>query len=338
MGSDRKLEGIVMNRRLGIGSGAALIASLFGIAGSSTAHAAVTTWVSRAFPSGGLGAVTSDGQGHLVGFASDADGTGLQAYEYFPGTNSWTADASIPWGGTYEAGYFSGEAATMLSKGHIIVMGGTDYFCQAVNTVAEFNVASDTWTVLPSMPTPRQELAAVTGPAGKIYAIGGFKDGDSGCSGSHTLTTVEAYSPRLNTWTEITPLNVGRFDLGAAVGADGQIYALGGLPSGDTSTPLSTMEVFNPSHATNPWTVLPMPAPDRGSGTEGSDGLIYVNGVGAYNPSNHTWASFPASPDGASLVALVGGNCLGPIFAYGYPVPPAAPGWVMDRAYVKTHC
>jgi hypothetical protein len=328
-----------MNRRLGIGSVAALVVSFLGVAASTTAHASVSAWVSRAFPTGGVGAVTSDGQGHLIGFASDASGTGLQAYEYFPGTNTWAAGASVLWGGGYEAGDFSQEAATLLSKGHIIVMGGADYFCQSVNTVAEFNVASDTWTMLAPLPTPRQQLAAVTGPAGKIYAIGGYNGGDSGCSGAHTLTTVEAYSPRLNAWTEITPLNDGRFDLGAATGADGQIYALGGMPSVDTGTPLSTMEVFNPSHATNPWTVLPMPAPDRWSGTEGSDGLIYVNGVGAYNPATHTWTSFPASPDTPYLVALIGGNCRGPIYGYGYIAPPTTPfGWEMDRTYVKKAC
>jgi Kelch motif/Galactose oxidase, central domain len=327
-----------MNRRLGIGSGIALLASVFAVAGPLPAHAAVSNWVSRAFPAGGLGAVTGDGQGHLVGFAADASGTGLQAYEYFPGSNTWTARASVQWGGELEAGYFSQEAATLLTKGHIMVMGGADEDCVSVNTVAEFNVASNTWTMLASLPTPRQQLAATTGPSGKIYAIGGYNGGDSGCSGAHTLTTVEAYSPRLNTWQEITPLNEGRFDLGAVTGSDGQIYALGGIPSVDTSVPLSTMEVYNPSHATNPWTVLPMPAPDRWSGVEGIDGLIYVNGVGAYNPSTATWSSFPASPAGPYLVSPGGSNCHGPLYGYGYVLPPKTPGWAMDRAYVKPVC
>jgi hypothetical protein len=46
------------------------------------------------------------------------------------------------------------------------------------------------------MPTGRNDLAAATGSDGRIYAIGGGKNGETG---GITLATVEAYTPRTNT-------------------------------------------------------------------------------------------------------------------------------------------
>ena len=86
------------------------------------------------------------------------------------------------------------------------------------------------------MPGPRYRLAAVTGPDGKIYAIGG-SDG-----GGHLLNKVEAYDPKTDTWSSAPYLPSQRWDLAAAGGSDGTIYAIGGYsynPYGRTNTVLA---------------------------------------------------------------------------------------------------
>ncbi|MGQ9687321.1 MAG: hypothetical protein ACUVXF_00820 [Desulfobaccales bacterium] len=71
------------------------------------------------------------------------------------------------------------------------------------------------------MPTGRYCLAAVAGPHGKIYALGGLRS----CAG---LSIVEAFDPLENSWEAKSPMNTGRWGLAAAVDQDGKIYAVGG--------------------------------------------------------------------------------------------------------------
>jgi hypothetical protein len=113
------------------------------------------------------------------------------------------------------------------------------------------------------------------------------------------------------------PLPLPRVGLGAATGADGRVYTVGG--EGVTGTP-STVEAYDPSK--NTWacstddassgcstrSLAPLPTPRHGFVVvAGADGRIYVIGgedvrgtlstVEAYDPSKNTWA---CSSDDAS--------------------------------------
>ena len=101
------------------------------------------------------------------------------------------------------------------------------------------------WATVASMPTPRSGLAAVTGPDGRIYAIGGLDILRS----PEPLATVEAYMVATNTWTTVASLPTPRQLLAAAVGPDGRIYALGGADA--AGNPLHTVEAY--SIITNTW-------------------------------------------------------------------------------------
>jgi serine/threonine-protein kinase len=79
-----------------------------------------------------------------------------------------------------------------------------------------------TWRSLASMPTARSLLAAVTGPDGRIYAIGGE-------NASGRLGTVEVYDPSTNKWTTVAPMPTARNHLAATMGPDNLIYAIGGV-------------------------------------------------------------------------------------------------------------
>src|SRR2546427_4976019 len=113
------------------------------------------------------------------------------------------------------------------------------------------------WTTLTSMPTPRSALAAVTGPDGRIYAIGGVDTLRS----PEPLATVEAYTVATNTWTTVASLPTPRQLLAAAVGPDGRIYALGGADA--AGNPLHTVEAY--TITTNTWAAaLPLPTARSG--------------------------------------------------------------------------
>jgi N-acetylneuraminic acid mutarotase len=150
---------------------------------------------------------------------------------YTPATNTWTRVASLP---TIPR---SGLAAVTGPDGRIYAIGGVDTLRSPlpVATVEAYTPATNTWTVLASMPTPRQLLAAVVGPDGRIYAIGGAD------ASFNPLTTVEAYDIGTNTWTAAPSLPTGRSALAAATGPDGRIFAIGGFSE---TTPQSTVYVL----------------------------------------------------------------------------------------------
>jgi hypothetical protein len=91
------------------------------------------------------------------------------------------------------------------------------------------------------MPTSRSHLAAVAGPDGLVYAIGGRPD-ESTQQG--TTQAVEAYDPLRNTWSPVDRLIRGRSFFGAANGSDGRLYAIGG--DFDLQLLRSTVEAFAP--------------------------------------------------------------------------------------------
>ena len=154
------------------------------------------------------------------------------------------------------------------------------------------------WLHITPMPTARTYLAAVLGPDGRIYTIGGY--GSAGAA----LTTVEIYDPHNNSWTSAAPLPVADpYGVEAVLGPDGRIYAMGGLgPS------LTAVEIYDPK--TNTWSAAaPMPtqrivlAP-----VLGPDGRIYVIGgfsipgnastatVEIYDPKANTWSTAASMP------------------------------------------
>jgi N-acetylneuraminic acid mutarotase len=188
------------------------------------------------------------------------------------------------------------------------------------------NVAGCSYATLAAMPTARYLLAAVTGPNGKIYAIGGLN------SSSSSLNTADAYDPTTNTWTAVAPMPTARYGLAAAAGPDGRIYAIGG----DNGGYLSTVEAYNPS--TNTWTcsasvtgcssvsLAPMPTQrERVAVATGPDGKIYAIGgynggpldtVEAYDPGTNTWTTEASMPTARYYLAAVTGPD-GQIYAIG---------------------
>ena len=252
---------MVRNRTVGLAT--LFFASLMAIAQSIPAGAAEgLTWVTKKAPSFS-GPIVGDGRGNLYEF-SLGNGTALIAFRYSASTNTWSRRASDPQygsGGVYFS-YITGESATLMTDGRIIVFGGDDANNIDLPSVAAYNPTTNTWQNLAPLPGGGMyDATAVTGPGGKIYAIGGDAGGSSGGEGEITLTSVEAYSPTKNSWQEIAPLSVERAFAAAAVGSNGLIYVFGGCNAVQGCSNSDTAEVLNPSNVANTWSLLPlMPA------------------------------------------------------------------------------
>ena len=86
-------------------------------------------------------------------------------------------------------------------------------------------LSTNTWTTVAPRQPPRADLAAATGPDGRLYAIGGV------ASVENLVGTAYAYTPSTNTWTTVASLPAARAFLAATIGPDGRLYALGGRDS-----------------------------------------------------------------------------------------------------------
>src|SRR5262249_45416498 len=84
------------------------------------------------------------------------------------------------------------------------------------------------------------DLAAVTGPDGRVYAVGGTI-----VASGEATATVNAYSPNTNRWTAVAPLANPRAGLETVVTSDGRLYPVGGAGT-DNTQPLSSVEVYGP--------------------------------------------------------------------------------------------
>ena len=139
-----------------------------------------------------------------------------------------------------------------------------------VNVVEAYDPAANTWEERRPMERPRQEFAGAFGADGKLYVFGGFgrrlvvhqEDYASAdefeaagrkmqADARQALATVEAYDPATDTWSPRSPMPEGRHAMGAALGADGRIYVIGGAVS--YSNPIATRSVFVYDPKTDRW-------------------------------------------------------------------------------------
>jgi hypothetical protein len=211
--------------------------------------------------------------------------------------------------------------------------------------------SSGSWRTVAPMPTAREGLAAVMGPDGKIYAIGGYNFNTL----EGYLNTLEAYNPSTNTWTcsvgdpssgcssaSMAPMPTARWALAAATGPDGRIYAIGGW---NANGQLNAVEAYNPS--ANTWaTVAPLPTRRYllGAAT-GSHGRIYALGgccggglsvdtVEAYDPPTNTWSTVASMPTARwALAAATGPD--GRIYAIGGSNPQMATDFNTVEVYTS---
>src|SRR6266851_1912618 len=100
-------------------------------------------------------------------------------------------------------------AAAAGADGRIYAIGGANFVnnvYMVLDTVEAYDPFRNSWSTVAPMPTARHLLAAVAGPDGRIYAIGGEKIGS-------VLNTVEAYDPFRNSWSTVASMHTARYGL-----------------------------------------------------------------------------------------------------------------------------
>ena len=227
---------------------------------------ATNSWSSgSAMPTSDRGVATAiDNNGRIYFFTSIQP----NSYRYNPSLDSWSIISAPTTTRAWEAGAVKG------SDGRIYLIGGEGSGSgNPLNLVQIYDPGTNSWTMGSPMPTARYQLG-VAMVGGFIYAIGGRNSG-----GGSPLTTVEVYDPATDSWSSASAMPTARNQFGITVGADGQIYCIGGKTSyiNNFGPFFDIVEIYNP--VTDTWGTGPaLPGGLGEMDATISGGTIYVMG------------------------------------------------------------
>lgn len=175
-----------------------------------------------------------DGRVLVVGgrYLQNSPDAGLERSEiYDPKTNSWCATQA-----DNHIGARSGQSATLLANGRVLVAGGVWASCTRQADL--YDPATNMWIGVPNMTDARCNNPAVTLPSGNVMVIGGVAQGVA-------TGGVEVFDPAGNTWSSAPGLPTARIGIAAAVLADGSVLAAGGIVT--PAQPTAAAELFVPA-------------------------------------------------------------------------------------------
>jgi N-acetylneuraminic acid mutarotase len=243
------------------------------------------------------GTTASDGNFYAAGGEYLTNGVPTNDMgRYNAATNTWTSLAPMP---VAVFGHSMGAPAT----GKVYAVGGVVSCsapnCTVTNTLQIYDIASNTWTLGPSVPiTPGIEAAAAATFNGKLYLFGGD-------DWNTTYTTTYIYDPGTSMWSTGAPLPAPRC-CGAATASGGLIYVYGG--SDDVGIYVDTLFAYNP--ISNTWmTLSPSGAARQGNGLSpygagqilATGGSIHASGITTsttttyiYKTATDTWVNGPS--------------------------------------------
>jgi len=241
-------------------------------------------------------AIGVDGSLYSLGGQLTGDVNTDRAFVLDTAADTWTEVAPLPTA--------RGGGAVARIGGLLYVVGGRP---PAGNAFEAYDIASDTWTVLPTLPQTydqRNHLIAVA-IADKIYVAGGRYDG--GGFASPMTDSLDVYDPVSATWSSAAPMLRPRGGING-VAALGCFYVWGGEGQGigEANDVFPDHDVYDPQ--ANTWTALPpLPTPVHGvTGSAFLDGLLYMPGGGTAAGGNsgsviHQVYRVDRSCDGAPL-------------------------------------
>ena len=178
-------------------------------------------------------------------------------------------------------------------NGKIYVAGGHS-LSEYLTKLEMYDPATDTWTILPPMMTPRSEFALVASN-GKLYAIGGHYYGSQG-QPEQWLNTVESYDPVSGIWSTKASMPVGLGMHGAVALDNGHIYVFGGR----NTAILNTVMKYDPeANSWSPSGTMPNSRYNFGIAKVTGSNFYLVGGnttINANYPANLTERSTVVSP------------------------------------------
>jgi N-acetylneuraminic acid mutarotase len=206
-------------------------------------------------------AVSHDGTVYAIGGRAGGVLADLDAYD--AETDTWVSLPDMP---TARAGLASarvGDAIYAIGgrTGTVPCSGGE------LATVERYDIATQTWSTVASLPTARSDLAAIT-KGGKVYVFGG-------CAAGAFLADVDVYDPETDTWsTAPTDLPTARAAMYQVGKKGGTIYVIGGYAGGPA---LAVNEAYKVSR--DAWsTATPMLTARAEMGVVSHGGRIYTVG------------------------------------------------------------
>ncbi len=141
----------------------------------------------------------------------------------------------------------SGQTATLLTNGLVLVAGGRDSSTFQETAGAElYDPATGTWKATGSMSIPRLNHTATLLPDGQVLVAGGTGT-NFAAPYFGTLTNAELYNPATGEWSPTSPLKTARRSHTASLLPNGQVLVAGG--AFDLS---GSAELYDP--ATGQWT------------------------------------------------------------------------------------
>lgn len=140
---------------------------------------------------GPIAAPLPDGRVLVAGGRSNGNVTQRSAEIFDPATNAFTP---VLGGGQMVVGRENAAAAT-LPDGRVLIAGGTDTTTEATATAEVFDPATDKFTAVRSMSTPRNGPGAAALPDGRVLVAGGQDTSFA------QLRTAEIFDPATNTFS-----------------------------------------------------------------------------------------------------------------------------------------
>ena len=243
----------------------------------------------------------------FAGFSTISDHlTNSDSTVYDPATNTWTSLGQIPCPTTHAGVAFDDV------NGIMYFVGGLDgpYPSVASTAVWAYNIPSNTWSQLPSLPVGSAAGAAVL-LNGQLHYIGGIQSNHNIDVNVHYVLTLGD-----TTWQNAAAFPMARDHI-TAVALNGKIYSFGGEIGHDLLHQQQTeADVYDPT--TDAWTQLadmPLSKSHVESDTFVSNGKIIIAGgqiddhastntILEYDPSTNTWGmlgNLPGLLQGAFL-------------------------------------
>jgi non-specific serine/threonine protein kinase len=239
----------------------------------------------------------------IVVFGGQANGQPVSAVDVYD-SNRWSTTTPLPNPRDHLAGVSDGRYVYAVGGRHLTP-------ANPQGTVDRYDPLTRTWTALPSLPTPREGLAA-TIVGGDLVTAGGEQK-------TRVLNTVEILHLSTNTWSTGPPLQTARHGL-ALVTVESTVYALGGatLPDHNGSTavdealdftsapPTSLAPITSPAAAWRTVPAMPTARQQMGAAVINNE-VIWVAGgltsatastskVEGYDTSINTWGPEPTLP------------------------------------------
>lgn len=210
------------------------------------------------------GAVVDDKLYVFGGYANGAGDVRQNTYAYDPASDSWMEKASVPGNHTY-------VATSCACETKVYVFGGLDGKGTNYKTLYIYDTVNDSWSTGADFPV-NIGISSASSIAynGKIYIIGGWRDGDP----SGNVTVYDPPTDTYDTCMAAMPTPRGFFSLSEV---NGSLYAIGGGGRGEDRF-LNVNEVYDV--ANDSWTTkAPLPFCRWGLARENAaiNGKIYIS-------------------------------------------------------------